>query len=207
MTGVTTTRDRAPGQPGDRGGRPSATSPHALAATAQRLFVEHGFEAVSVEDVTAEVGVSRRTFFRYFANKADVLWVESPAELARLRAALADVSPEMAYQESVTAAVVSVLDHPAHDIEWARHRAQLVLSVPAVQAHASLVYAEWRAVAGGFAARWSGQPAGALFPVTVGHAVMAGVLAAHEFWIGHPDSSLPEALRATLALVLPPSTG
>ncbi|GAB2910375.1 mycofactocin system transcriptional regulator [Rhodococcus aerolatus] len=193
--------------PGDRGGRPSATSPHALAAAAQRLFVERGFEAVSVEDITAAVGVSRRTFFRYFAAKADVLWVESPAELARLHALLGAAPRDHDYRPALTAAVVTALEHPEHDADWARHRAQLVLTVPAVQAHAARVYARWRAAAGEHAARCVGQPADALLPLAVGHATLAGVQAAHEHWVAHPTTDLPAALRSALGLVLPPPPG
>lgn len=192
---------------GDRGGRPSATSPHALAAAAQRLFVERGFEAVSVEDITTAVGVSRRTFFRYFATKADVLWVESPAELARLHALLAGARREGDYRVALTGAVVRVLDHPEHEADWARHRALLVVTVPAVQAHAARVYEQWRSAAGAFAAGWVGQPADALFPLAVGHAALAAVQAAHEHWVAHPGTALPAALRATLRLLLPPAPG
>ena len=201
------TRSRPPGPPGERGGRPSATSAHALAAVAQRLFVERGFEAVSVEDVAAEVGVSRRTFFRYFAAKADVLWVETPAELARLRRHLAAAPAGADYRVALTGAVVAVLDHPDGDADWARHRAQLVLTVPAVQAHAARVYAQWRSVAAGFAAVGTGLPPDALFPLVAGHAALGGIQAAHEHWVAHPGASLPDALRACLALALPAPPG
>ena len=197
-----TTGDRSPGPPGDRGGRPAATTPRALAAAAQRLFVEHGFEAVSVEDVTAAAGVSRRTFFRYFATKADVLWVESPAELARLQALLAGTPSTPDYRPALVAAVLAALDH--RDAQWARHRAQLVLTVPAVQAHAAVVYAQWRSAAGSWAARCSGDPADGLVPLAVGHATLAGIHTAHEHWIARPDSALPDVLRSALGLALPP---
>ena len=37
------------------------------------LFVEHGYEATTVEDICAVAGISRSTFFRYFNSKEDVL--------------------------------------------------------------------------------------------------------------------------------------
>ena len=73
---------------GDRGGRPAITSAHELAAVAQRLFVAHGFDETSVEDIATAAGISRRTFFRYFSAKADVCFADSPTELVRLQQAL-----------------------------------------------------------------------------------------------------------------------
>ncbi|MFJ6652193.1 TetR family transcriptional regulator [Microbacterium sp. NPDC091313] len=57
-----------------RSGRPRASSREVLAEAACELFLERGYDATSVSDITSRAGVSRSSFFNYFSSKADVLW-------------------------------------------------------------------------------------------------------------------------------------
>jgi AcrR family transcriptional regulator len=58
-----------------------------LERAALDLFVEHGFDQVTVPEITARAGLTTRTFFRHFTDKREVLFADAnrmPALAARL---------------------------------------------------------------------------------------------------------------------------
>ncbi|MEV5647359.1 TetR family transcriptional regulator [Nocardia sp. NPDC052254] len=187
----------------DRGGRPALTNAHELAEVAQDLFLERGFEQTSIDDIAAAAGVSRRTFFRYFSTKADVLWVETPAELARLRELLTAAPGAESYDEVLIRATPEALRHPPEQRKWALQRAKLILTVPLVQEKAAVRHHEWRRIATEFVAARRGTGPDDLVAIATGHVVLAATLAAHEYWLAHPDEELPAVMAHLLRLMIP----
>lgn len=61
-----------------------------ISDTATRLFMQHGFDAVSVEQVAREADVSKATIFNYFECKEDLLLDRAPQMIQHVRNALAD---------------------------------------------------------------------------------------------------------------------
>ena len=57
------------------------------------LFERRGFDAVTVEEIAAASGVSRRRFFRYFASKDELLIGERRRLMERLAHDLAECRP------------------------------------------------------------------------------------------------------------------
>lgn len=68
--------------------RKKAQTRSAFIDTGLELFARHGYDEVTVEDICAVVDVSPRTFFRYFATKADLVVAELDRLLAGLLAEL-----------------------------------------------------------------------------------------------------------------------
>jgi AcrR family transcriptional regulator len=76
-----------------------------IAATANRMFLELGFDQVSITDIAREAEVSRRTLFAYFRTKEDLVlqrFADHEDEAARtVRARRADQPPLEALREAL----------------------------------------------------------------------------------------------------------
>ncbi|MEU3272496.1 mycofactocin system transcriptional regulator [Saccharomonospora sp. NPDC006951] len=181
-----------------RRGRPPGTSRKELQRIALRLFTERGFEATTVEDIADEAGVSKRTFFRYFNSKANVLWSDFDAEVAEIRAALAEVPQEEPMMAAIRRVVVSANHYAAEDVADLRARMNLIGSVPALQASAAVHYDAWERAVSEFAARRLGQPSTSLFAMAIGRATLATCRAAYDRWSALADSDLTKYLDVAL---------
>jgi AcrR family transcriptional regulator/catechol 2,3-dioxygenase-like lactoylglutathione lyase family enzyme len=73
-----------------RAGRPRASSRETLAEAACELFLEQGFGSTTIADIARRAGVSRSSFFNYFASKSDILWAGLDERLAAWEQALAE---------------------------------------------------------------------------------------------------------------------
>jgi TetR/AcrR family transcriptional regulator, regulator of mycofactocin system len=181
-----------------RRGRPRGTSARALELIALRLFTEQGFEETTVDQIATAAGVSRRTFFRYFDSKADVLWNEFDAEVDTIRRLLARTPDRMSIMEGVRRAVLAANHYRAQDVPELRMRVSLLSSVPELIASAAIHYDAWERAVVDFVARRSGQPADSLYPLAVGRAVLATCRAGYDRWAARADADLTVYLDAAL---------
>jgi TetR/AcrR family transcriptional regulator, regulator of mycofactocin system len=183
-----------------RRGRPPGTSARELELISLRLFTRDGFDDTTVERIAAAAGVSKRTFFRYFESKADVLWHAFDGEVRALRAAFAAVPADVPLLDAITMAVVGVNHYRAEDVPELRTRMSLITSVPALQASAAQHYDAWERAVSEFAAARLGEPADALYPLAIGRAILAVCRAGYDRWVDRADADLTvyldQALRA-----------
>jgi TetR/AcrR family transcriptional regulator, regulator of mycofactocin system len=191
--------DAAATAAGSRRGRPPGTSARELELIALRLFSEHGFDETTVEQIAATAGVSRRTFFRYFDTKSDVLWHAFDGEVAALRNEFAAVPAGLPLMEAIRQVVVSVNSYRAEDIPELRTRMNLIGSVPALQASAAHHYDAWERAASEYAGQRLGQPPEALVPLAVGRATLAVCRAAYDRWVEAGDADLTVYLDQALS--------
>jgi AcrR family transcriptional regulator len=72
--------------------RRGAQTHDALIEASLRLFLERGYETVTMEEIAEAAGVSRRTAFRYFPSKESLVFPRQDERLARFERLLADRS-------------------------------------------------------------------------------------------------------------------
>ncbi|BCJ67274.1 TetR/AcrR family transcriptional regulator [Polymorphospora rubra] len=106
-----------------------------IARAATEIFATEGFDATSVEEVSQRVGISRATFFRYFACKEDAVLatlqpfgVDYAAELARL-----DIAGATSTWAVLRRTVQPVVEAVAADPDRVRRRVRMLMSVESLQ--------------------------------------------------------------------------
>jgi AcrR family transcriptional regulator len=92
----------------------------ALSAAAEALFLSRGFERTTVEQIAHAAGVSRRTFFRYFESKEDVLVERSDRLGERLYAELAARPREEPPLVAIRNALVPAVEAGIEDADFIR---------------------------------------------------------------------------------------
>jgi AcrR family transcriptional regulator len=104
-----------------------------LATSALRLFASQGFEGTTVAEIAADAGLTERTFFRYYADKPEVLFA-GQGEFEALFLIGLHESTSTTPMELVAAA----LDHaatffPDEKRPWSRSRQVVVATHVALQ--------------------------------------------------------------------------
>ncbi len=185
-----TARHGADGPPAVARGRRPATSRVNVARAALDLFNRQGYDETTVDEIAAAVGVSRRTFFRYYDSKREVVWGEFDAELVRLEEKLASASTDEPMMDVLRHAVVATNRFGAGELDELRIRMGLISSVPTLVAHSAVRYAEWCDVVAGFVAGRIGGTPDDLGPQTVARAALGAAMAAFTCWARYDTDDL-----------------
>jgi mycofactocin system transcriptional regulator len=160
-----------------------------------RLFASRGFDRTTVEQIADAVGVNRRTLFRYFPSKNDIVWGDFDSVLDRLRRHLCESSPEEPLMRVLGRAIVASNSYPPDQLPELRTRLALITSVPSLQAHSMVRHAAWRRVVAEFAAKRLQVPVDDLLPQAIAHAAHGVAMTAFSVWVQDPNQDLEKNLQ------------
>src|ERR1700733_15389891 len=106
-----------------------------LEKAAMELFQERGYVSTTVEDIAARAGLTERTFFRYFADKREVLFSGSKelekGIVDRIESAPQEASPLDVVAAAFEAAGAEIQDR--RDLRFVRARYALVTGHAEIQ--------------------------------------------------------------------------
>jgi AcrR family transcriptional regulator len=151
-----------------------------LVAAAFQLFLERGYEQTTVDEIVALAGVGRRSFFRYFPSKEDVVFPDHERCLAEMNDFLGDGNGEGADGDTddpvarVCDAARVVLRMYAENPTFSVQRYRLTKKVPGLRTYElSVVWRYERALAEYLRGRFAGRRDGTLRADVIAAAVVA----------------------------------
>ncbi|GAB4011076.1 mycofactocin system transcriptional regulator [Nocardioides ultimimeridianus] len=180
-------------------GRRGATTHADIEQAAFSLFARDGFAATTLQAIATEVGVGRRTLFRYYPSKNDIPWGRFARTLEGFRSLLGAMPAGAAVHEAVHRGVLEFNRFPAEAGEHHRERMRLILRTPELQAHSVHQYAAWRAVIAEYVAARRGCLPTDPEPLLAGQVSLSLALTAYELWLPAEDADLLEILEQTMA--------
>jgi AcrR family transcriptional regulator len=150
------------------------------------LYGERGYEQTTVAEIAERAGLTKRTFFRYFADKREVLFWGSELLEQQMVAAIEAAPASASALDLITAALDAAAVRFDEVREFAGRRHRIIVSSPELQEReliksASLTAAMARALR----ARGFGDTAATLTALT-GTTIMH---VAFEQWVEDPDQA------------------
>ncbi|MEU7278055.1 TetR family transcriptional regulator [Streptomyces sp. NPDC045431] len=180
-----------------------------LTEAALQLLALKGFDAVTIDEIATAAGVSKRTFFRYFASKEDVV-VQFLADMgAGIRTELAGRAdgepPSVALRHAVWVPMAACGDRSDH-AERALRVVQLILRTPALLARFLERQAQWRDDLAAELARRQGLDLAAdLYPRLAAGMALAAYDAVLRRWSDSDGAEDPAALLDRAFAVIAPA--
>jgi AcrR family transcriptional regulator len=172
-----------------------------IATEALRLFLRQGFDETTVDEIASAAGVSRRTYFRYFASKDDTLMgalVEVGSEAAdAARRAPAHFGPILALRDGLLDVVERYVDDPLRT----RALVGLVRDTPRLRATRLGILNDWQQEFAEVVARRRRSSE----PVLTDRLLASLAVEAYDLsidrWVGDESLDLLEVMRETFESV------
>lgn len=164
-----------------------------LSEAALALYAERGFEQTMVSEIAQRAGVTARTFFRYYADKREVLfggWSQLQEATART---LASAPAGASTMELVRLALDTTAQIIAGDPARARTRAAIIAATPDLQERELI---KFDSLAGGLVRGLRDRGVEPIEAALAAHTAVAIYRVAFEHWVRATDS---ETLREVVA--------
>lgn len=165
------------------------------------LFAANGFDETTVEEVAKAAGISRRSFFRYFANKDDLLAqsvLNYGAVLAEaIEACPSDLSPLEVVRETISTGVKHVAAQPR-----TRQIIEIAIRSPAAKrSHLSRMIEVEDRLAEAFAGRLKSSSRDAMKPRLLAGLTLAVMNSTIGAWFTEEHSDLATSGKQALATI------
>jgi len=156
---------------------------------ALELFEQHGFDAITIQQIAAAADIAPRTFFSYFDSKDDVVLGDYADRLDRIVDEL-DQRPtdEPAWSALKGAFAAVALDYKA-EAERLGRRFRIMASTPSVHARSLQLQAGWEDTLTAHLAARSGAPSRDPEPRLIAAAAVAIMRASLEHWLNAPQAA------------------
>jgi AcrR family transcriptional regulator len=104
-----------------------------LRKAALELYAEHGYDSVTVNQIAEHAGLTRRSYFRYFPDKREVLFAGSERLPAAVTEAIRAVDPSVAPWPAVLQTAVAIGELLADMAEDTDVRRAVIAASPELQ--------------------------------------------------------------------------
>lgn len=183
-------------------GRPRTIDPAAVSLVALRLFDDQGFDAVSMDDVAAAAGVSRRSLFRLFPSKAALVWGGLDEFAVRFTDALHARPADEPALVALRAAYRAGASFPDDAVEVTRHRLRVIRANPSLDRGGEAATSALTTLIEQFVAERDGGSTDDLANTVRAHALTAAASAALTWWAVHDDGRPEDVVDRALGLVV-----
>ncbi|MEX2373758.1 MAG: TetR family transcriptional regulator [Dehalococcoidia bacterium] len=190
--------------PSQAGSRPARAVREDIAEAALQLFLERGFVETTIDDIALAAGISRRTFFRYFATKDDTVLeyiAQTGGRFIERYMVRPDGEPTLA---AVQAAVREVLEEVGSETERARALGRLIRETPSLRARHLTIHQQWELDLADAISHRRGAPADDLKSRLLAALAVVAVDVGSYRWAVSDAALLPESVDATFEAIRDP---
>jgi AcrR family transcriptional regulator len=116
-----------------------------ITSVAMRLFLEQGFDQTTIDQIAQSAGISRRSFFRYFGTKEDIVLGDLASQGELVRDALENIPLTVGPWDALRDAMRSV-DALQVDPAVTLKISKMMYGVPSLRARSIEKHLNWQAL-------------------------------------------------------------